>query len=88
MARTGHFNNTTSGRQRACQPQLQKLINKEISELKNYLPKWTAAKRSERQGIFTAVARVARLFALKVDQKQWRKRKQVMSLCCVEKLHF
>jgi hypothetical protein len=88
MARTGHSNNTTSGRQRARQPQSQKLTDKEISELKNYLPEWTAAKRSERRGIFTAVARAARLFAPKVDQKQWRKRKQVMHLCCVEKLNF
>ncbi|KAG1747003.1 hypothetical protein EDD22DRAFT_917970 [Suillus occidentalis] len=77
MARTGHSNNTTSGRQRGRQPQSQKLTDKEISELKNYLPEWTAAKRSERRGIFTAVARAARLFAPKVDQKQWRKRKQM-----------
>jgi hypothetical protein len=88
MARSGHSTNTTSGRQRARQPQLQKLTDKEILELKNYLPEWTAAKRSERRAIFTAVARAARLFAPKVDQKQWRKRKQVMGLSCVEKLNF
>jgi hypothetical protein len=88
MARTGHSNNTTSGRQRGRQPQSQKLTDKKILELKNYLPEWTAAKRSERRGIFTAVARAARLFAPKVDQKQWRKRKQVMHLCYVEKANF
>ncbi|KAG1800196.1 uncharacterized protein HD556DRAFT_1505397 [Suillus plorans] len=77
MARTGHSTNTTSGRHRAHQPQLQKLMDKEILELKNYLPEWTAAKRSEKRGIFTAIARAARLFAPKVDQKQWKKRKQV-----------
>ncbi|KAG1798547.1 uncharacterized protein HD556DRAFT_1440253 [Suillus plorans] len=67
----------TSGRHRARQPQSQKLTDKEILELKNYLPEWTAAKRSEKRGIFTAIARAARLFAPKVDQKQWKKRKQV-----------
>ncbi|KAG1798285.1 uncharacterized protein HD556DRAFT_1464070 [Suillus plorans] len=77
MARTGHSTNMTSGRHRARQPQSQKLTDKEILELKNYLPEWTAAKRSEKRGIFTAIARVARLFAPKVDQKQWKKRKQV-----------
>ncbi|KAG1791713.1 uncharacterized protein HD556DRAFT_1485371 [Suillus plorans] len=77
MARTGHSTNTTSGRHRARQPQSQKLTDKEILELKNYLPEWTAAKRSEKRGIFTAIARAARLFAPKVDQKQWKKRKQV-----------
>ncbi|KAG1848348.1 hypothetical protein C8R48DRAFT_677283 [Suillus tomentosus] len=59
------------------QPQSQKLVDKEILELKNYLPEWTAAKRSEKRVIFTAIARVARLFAPKLDQKQWKKRKQV-----------
>ncbi|KAG1760004.1 hypothetical protein EV702DRAFT_1053628 [Suillus placidus] len=77
MARTGHSTNTTSGRHRARQPQSQKLMDKEILELKNYLPEWTAAKRSEKRGIFTAIARAARLFAPKVDQKQWKKRKQM-----------
>ncbi|KAG1768233.1 hypothetical protein EV702DRAFT_1203316 [Suillus placidus] len=77
MARTGHSTNLTSGRHRARQPQSQKLMDKEILELKNYLPEWTAAKRSEKQGIFTAIARAARLFAPKVDQKQWKKRKQM-----------
>ncbi|KAG1859473.1 hypothetical protein C8R48DRAFT_674005 [Suillus tomentosus] len=46
MARTGHSTNTTSGRHRMRQPQSQKLTDKEILELKNYLPEWTAAKRS------------------------------------------
>ncbi|KAG1866344.1 hypothetical protein C8R48DRAFT_772442 [Suillus tomentosus] len=77
MARTGHSTNMTSGRHRVRQPQSQKLTDKEILELKNYLPEWSAAKRSDKRGIFTAIARVARLFAPKVDQKQWKKRKQV-----------
>ncbi|KAG1792257.1 hypothetical protein EV424DRAFT_1354548 [Suillus variegatus] len=77
MARTGHSTNTTSGRHRMHQPQSQKLTDKEILELKNYLPEWTAAKRSEKRAIFTAIARAARLFAPKLDQKQWKKRKQV-----------
>ncbi|KAG2060483.1 hypothetical protein BDR06DRAFT_1016990 [Suillus hirtellus] len=77
MARTGHSTNTTSGRHRMHQPQSQKLTDKEILELKVYLPEWTAAKRSEKQAIFTAIARAARLFAPKLDQKQWKKRKQV-----------
>ncbi|KAG1821527.1 hypothetical protein EV424DRAFT_1539091 [Suillus variegatus] len=77
MARTGHSTNTTSGRHRVRQPQSQKLMDKEIVELKNYLPEWTAAKRSEKRVIFTAIARAARLFAPKLDQKQWKKRKQV-----------
>jgi hypothetical protein len=88
MARTGPSINSTSGRQRACQPQSQKLMDNEISELKNYLPEWTSAKRSEKRGVFAALARAARLFAPKVDQKQWKKRKQVMCQCCVEKLNF
>jgi hypothetical protein len=88
MARTGHSTNTTSGRHRMRQPQSQKLTDKEILELKNYLPEWTAAKRSEKRAIFTAIARAARLFAPKLDQKQWKKRKQVRLLCCVEKLNF
>ncbi|KAG2048994.1 hypothetical protein BDR06DRAFT_999406 [Suillus hirtellus] len=58
----------TSRRHRMHQPQSQKLTDKEILELKNYLPEWTAAKRSEK---------TARLFAPKLDQKQWKKRKQV-----------
>ncbi|KAG2094378.1 uncharacterized protein F5147DRAFT_657146 [Suillus discolor] len=72
-----HSTNTTSGRHRVRQPQSQKLTDKEILELKNYLPEWTAAKRSEKRAIFTAIARAARLFAPKLDQKQWKKRKQV-----------
>ncbi|KAG1812981.1 hypothetical protein DFJ58DRAFT_850708, partial [Suillus subalutaceus] len=47
-----------------------------ISELKNYLPEWTSAKRIEKRAVFTAIARAARLFAPKVDQAQWKKRKQ------------
>ncbi|KAG1815380.1 hypothetical protein EV424DRAFT_1348490 [Suillus variegatus] len=77
MERTGHSTNTTSGRHRVHQPQSQKLMDKEILELNNYLPEWTAAKRSEKQAIFTAIARAARLFAPKLDQKQWKKTKQV-----------
>jgi hypothetical protein len=88
MARTGHSTHLTSGRNRARQPQTQKLTENEISELKNYLPEWTAAKRGEKRGVFTAIARAARLFAPKVDQGQWKKRKQVMRLRCVEKLQF
>ncbi|KAG2091359.1 uncharacterized protein F5147DRAFT_657963 [Suillus discolor] len=56
---------------------LRSSLDKEILELKNYLPEWTAAKRSEKRAIFTAIARAARLFAPKLDQKQWKKRKQV-----------
>ncbi|KAG2062398.1 hypothetical protein BDR06DRAFT_1001475 [Suillus hirtellus] len=77
MARTGHSTNTTSRTHRMHQPQSQKLTDKEILELKNYLPEWTAAKRSEKQAILTAIARAARLFAPKLDQKQWKKRKQL-----------
>ncbi|KAG2047576.1 hypothetical protein BDR06DRAFT_1024886 [Suillus hirtellus] len=73
MARTGHSTNTTSRRHRMRQPQSQKLTDKEILELKVYLPEWTAAKRSEKQAIFTAIARAARLFAPKLDQKQWKR---------------
>ncbi|KIK33660.1 hypothetical protein CY34DRAFT_99192, partial [Suillus luteus UH-Slu-Lm8-n1] len=76
MARPGHSTNSTSGRQRARQPQSQKLTDNEIWELKNYLPEWTSAKRSKKRGVFAALARAARLFAPKVDQKQWKKRKQ------------
>ncbi|KAG1851352.1 hypothetical protein DFJ58DRAFT_842234 [Suillus subalutaceus] len=79
MARSGHSTQLTftSGRHRACQPQTQKLMDNEISELKNYLPEWTLAKRNEKRAVFTAIARAARLFAPKVDQAQWKKRKQM-----------
>ncbi|KAG1817572.1 uncharacterized protein BJ212DRAFT_1299116 [Suillus subaureus] len=60
MARSGHSTQLTSGRHRACQPQTQKLTENEISELKNYLPEWTLAKRKEKQAVFTAIARAAR----------------------------
>ncbi|KAG1848650.1 hypothetical protein F4604DRAFT_1935211 [Suillus subluteus] len=86
MARTGHSTQSTSGQHRGRQPQLQKLTENEILQLKNYLPEWTAAKRSQKRAVFTAIARAARLFAPKVDQRQWKKRKQVMHPCCVEKL--
>ncbi|KAG2144075.1 hypothetical protein BD769DRAFT_1383090 [Suillus cothurnatus] len=45
MARSGHSIHSTSGRHRAHQPQTQKLTDKEIAELKSYLPDWTSAKR-------------------------------------------
>ncbi|KAG2129242.1 uncharacterized protein EDB93DRAFT_1256303 [Suillus bovinus] len=77
MARSGHSTHLSPGRHRACQPQTQKLTETEISELKNYLPEWTSAIRSEKQAVFTAIARAARLFAPKVDQGQWKKRKQM-----------
>ncbi|KAG1842541.1 hypothetical protein F4604DRAFT_1689884 [Suillus subluteus] len=77
MARTGHSTQSTAGQHRGCQPQSQKLTENEILQLKNYLPEWTAAKRSQKQGVFTAIARAARLFAPKVDQRQWKKRKQM-----------
>ncbi|KAG1719392.1 hypothetical protein EDB19DRAFT_1918993 [Suillus lakei] len=77
MARSGHSTHLTSGRHRARQPQTQKLTENEISELKNYLPEWTSAKRMEKRAVFTAIARAARLFAPKVDQGQWKKRKQM-----------
>ncbi|KAG1849780.1 hypothetical protein F4604DRAFT_1934813 [Suillus subluteus] len=86
MARTGHSTQSTSGQHRGRQPQLQKLTENEILQLKNYLPEWTAAKRSQKRAVFTAIARAARLFAPKVDQRQWKKRKQVMHPRCVEKL--
>ncbi|KAG2141229.1 hypothetical protein DEU56DRAFT_754948 [Suillus clintonianus] len=78
MARSGHSTQltSTSGRHRVHQPQTQKLMENEISELKNYLPEWTLAKRNEKRAVFTAIARAARLFAPKVDQAQWKKRKQ------------
>jgi hypothetical protein len=85
MARSGLSTHLTSGRHRARQPQKQKLTESEISELKNYLPEWTSARRSNKWEVFTAIARAARLFAPKVDQAQWKKRKQVMHPCCVEK---
>ncbi|KAG1866775.1 hypothetical protein F4604DRAFT_1682836 [Suillus subluteus] len=77
MARTGHSTQSTSGQHRGRQPQLQKLMENEILQLKNYLPEWTAAKRSQKRAVFTAIARAARLFAPKVDQRQWKKRKQM-----------
>ncbi|KAG2147766.1 uncharacterized protein EDB93DRAFT_1250476 [Suillus bovinus] len=77
MARSGHSTCLSPGRHRARQPQTQKLTETEISELKNYLPEWTSAKRSEKRAVFTAIARAARLFAPKVDQGQWKKRKQM-----------
>ncbi|KAG1802808.1 uncharacterized protein HD556DRAFT_1304076 [Suillus plorans] len=77
MARSGHSTHLTSGRHRARQPQTQKLTENEISELKNYLPEWTSAKWSEKRGVFTSIARAARLFAPKVYQGQWKKRKQM-----------
>ncbi|KAG1723333.1 hypothetical protein EDB19DRAFT_1916156 [Suillus lakei] len=76
MARSGHSTHLTSGKHRVHQPQTQKLMENEISELKNYLPEWTSAKRME-WAVFTAIARAARLFAPKVDQGQWKKRKQM-----------
>jgi hypothetical protein len=88
MARSGHSTQLTSGRHRARQPLKQKLTENEILELKNYLPEWTSAKRNEKRAVFTAIARAARLFAPKVDQRQWKKRKQVIDPCCVEKLKF
>jgi hypothetical protein len=88
MARSGHSTQLTAGRHRARQPQKQKLTENEISELKNYLPEWTSAKRIEKRAVFTAIARAARLFAPKIDQAQWKKRKQVNHPCCVEKLQF
>ncbi|KAG1889898.1 hypothetical protein F4604DRAFT_1673425 [Suillus subluteus] len=77
MARTGHSTQSTSGQHRGHQPQLQKLTENEILQLKNYLPEWTAAKRSQKRAVFTAIAQAARLFAPKVDQRQWKKRKQM-----------
>ncbi|KAG2742389.1 hypothetical protein P692DRAFT_201795693, partial [Suillus brevipes Sb2] len=61
---------------RARQPQTQKLTEDEITELKNYLPKWNLAQRSEKRAVFAAIARPARLFVPKLDQRQWKKRKQ------------
>ncbi|KAG2141458.1 hypothetical protein BD769DRAFT_1383718 [Suillus cothurnatus] len=77
MARSGHSIHSTSGRHRVHQPQTQKLTDKEIAELKSYLPDWTSAKKSEKQGVFTAIAQASRLFALKIDLGQWKKRKQM-----------
>jgi hypothetical protein len=85
MARSGHSTNLTSGRHRARQPQTQKLTDDEITELKNYLPEWTAAQRSEKRAVFAAIARAARLFAPKLDQRQWKKRKQVNALFIASK---
>ncbi|KAG1738662.1 uncharacterized protein EDB91DRAFT_1082694 [Suillus paluster] len=86
MARSGHSTQLTSRRHRIHQPQSQKLTGNKISELKNYLPEWTSAKRSEKWGVFNAIARAARLFAPKVDQGQWKKRKQVIHPCYVKDL--
>ncbi|KAG2070488.1 hypothetical protein BDR04DRAFT_1118346 [Suillus decipiens] len=77
MARSGHSTYLTLGRHRAHQRQTQKLMDKEIAELKSYLPEWTSAKRSEKQGVFTAIARAARLFAPKINLGQWKKQKQM-----------
>ncbi|KAG1817186.1 uncharacterized protein BJ212DRAFT_1480423 [Suillus subaureus] len=77
MARSGHSTQLTSGRHRAHQPQTQKLTENEILELKNYLLEWTLAKQKEKQAVFTAIARAARLLAPKVNQAQWKKRKQI-----------
>jgi hypothetical protein len=77
MARSGHSTNLTSGRHRARQPQTQKLTDDEITELKNYLPEWTSAQRSKKWTVLAAIARAARLFAPKLNQRQWKKRKQV-----------
>ncbi|KAG2130936.1 uncharacterized protein EDB93DRAFT_1108237 [Suillus bovinus] len=77
MARSGHITSLSPGRHRARQPQTQKLTETEISKLKNYLPEWTSAKRSEKLAVFTAISRAARLFAPKVDQGQWKERKQM-----------
>jgi hypothetical protein len=88
MARSGHSIHSTSGRHRAHQPQTQKLMDKEIAELKSYLPDWTSTKRSEKQRVFTAIARAARLFAPKINLGQWKKRKQVMHPCCVENYNY
>ncbi|KAG2073660.1 hypothetical protein BDR04DRAFT_1152078 [Suillus decipiens] len=30
-------------------------MDKEIAELKSYLPEWTSAKRSKKWGVFTAI---------------------------------
>ncbi|KAG1726658.1 hypothetical protein EDB19DRAFT_1833348 [Suillus lakei] len=77
MARSGHSTHLTSGKHRACQPQTQKLTENEILELKNYLPERTSAKKMEKQAVFTAIARASWLFAPKVNQAQWKKRKQM-----------
>ncbi|KAG1721823.1 uncharacterized protein EDB91DRAFT_1088339 [Suillus paluster] len=77
MARLGdsiHFSDRRHGR---CLQPRQKLMEQEILELKNYLPEWTAAKQHEKPGIFTAIARAARLFSPKLDHGQWKKRKQI-----------
>jgi hypothetical protein len=60
----------------------------EITELKNYLPEWTSAQRSEKRAIFTAIARAARLFAPKLNQRQWKKRKQVNTFLLCQKAKF
>ncbi|KAG2073140.1 hypothetical protein BDR04DRAFT_1152486 [Suillus decipiens] len=77
MARSGHSTHSTSGRHRAHQRWTQKLTDKEIAELKSYLPEWTSTKRSKKQGVFTAIAQAARLFAPKIDLGQWKKQKQM-----------
>jgi hypothetical protein len=51
-------------------------MDDKITELKNYLPEWTSAQRSEKRAVFAAIARAARLFAPTLDQRQWKKRKQ------------
>ncbi|KAG1722443.1 uncharacterized protein EDB91DRAFT_1088132 [Suillus paluster] len=52
MARSGHSTQLTSRRHRMRQSQSQKLTENEISELKNYLPEWTSAKRSKKWGMY------------------------------------
>ncbi|KAG1771132.1 hypothetical protein EV702DRAFT_1049036 [Suillus placidus] len=77
MARSGHSACLTSGRHRVHQLQTQELMKNENLELNNYLPEWTLGKMMEKRVIFTAIARAARLFAPKVNQGQWKKRKQM-----------
>ncbi|KAG2078757.1 hypothetical protein BDR04DRAFT_1184101 [Suillus decipiens] len=55
-------------------------MDKEIAELKSYLPEWTSAKRSKKWGVFTAIAQAARLFAPKIDLGQWKKQKQMYKI--------
>jgi murein L,D-transpeptidase YcbB/YkuD len=55
----------------------QKLNEEEISELKRQLDAWSTAQREDKSKTFAMISRAVRLFAPKVDQKQWRKRKQV-----------
>ncbi|KAG1743969.1 uncharacterized protein EDB91DRAFT_1246853 [Suillus paluster] len=77
MARSGDSIHVSDRRHGRCLQLRQKLTEQEILELKNYLPEWTAAKRYEKPGIFTAIARAARLFSPKLNHGQWKKRKQI-----------